>query len=104
MCEGVRVCVVVCMCTRVHVVHHPSHVFPLSSFWSLAKMEGERPGQLSLRKTSDKEGKGLNKLEVMSVQVAGRDGEGAEQGSHNLAFMAQDKQEECGWRPIFCLP
>ena len=50
------------------------------------KNRGERSGQLSLRKTSistlaDKEGKGLNKLEAMSVQVVDREGEEAKQGS-----------------------
>ena len=70
----------------VYVVYHPSHAFPLSGFWPPYKNRGGRPGQLSLRKTTistlaDKEGKGLNKLEAVSVQVVDREGEEAEQGS-----------------------
>ena len=56
------------------------------------KNGGERPGQLSLRKTSQG---GLNKLEVTSVQVVGREGKKPNKGVNNLAFMAQDKNVKC---------
>lgn len=98
MCEGVWVCRVCDMCL-CGVVSFPC----LPTVRSLVpyKTRGGRPGQLSQRKISistlvDKEGKGLNKLEAMSVQVVDREGEGSEQGSHNmedLLLIAQDKRD-----------
>ena len=46
------------------------------------KNRGGRPGQLTSTSTLvDKEGKGFNKLEAMSVQVVHREGAGSEQGN-----------------------
>ena len=82
MCEGVWVCRVcdMCLCGVVSFSCLPT-VRPLVPY----KTRGERPGQLSQRKISistlvDKEGKGLNTLEAMSVQVVDREGKDLNKG------------------------